>query len=92
TLGQQGLVWQKGAESGHLPAFPVEAVDTTGAGDAFHGGFAAGLVRNLAWNGLLRFASAVAALTCTQLGARLALPTDTAVQTFLERTESSPSP
>lgn len=84
TLGQKGLVWQKGAETGHLPAFPVETIDTTGAGDAFHGGFAAGLVRGLAWNDLLRFASAVAALTCTQLGARLAIPDDTAVQRFLD--------
>jgi sulfofructose kinase len=89
TLGQQGLVWQKGAETGRLPAYPVKAVDTTGAGDAFHGGFAAGLVRGLAWDDLLRFASAVAALTCTQLGARLAIPTDTAVQDFLEEVTQS---
>lgn len=85
TLGQQGLVWQKGTESSHLPAFPVEAVDTTGAGDAFHGGFAAGLVRGLPWDELLRFASAVAALACTKMGSRPALPTDTAVERFLER-------
>jgi len=85
TLGQQGLVWQKGAESGRLPAFTVKAVDTTGAGDAFHGGFAAGLVRGLAWNDLLRLASAVGALACTRLGARLAIPTDTAVKRLLEK-------
>ncbi|MCB9422960.1 MAG: carbohydrate kinase [Ardenticatenaceae bacterium] len=85
TLGSQGLVWQKGGESGHLPAFPVETVDTTGAGDAFHGAFAAGLVRGLAWNDLLRFASAVAALTCTKMSARLAIPEETAVQKFLEK-------
>ena len=83
TLGEEGLVWRKGAESGRLPAFPVTAVDTTGAGDAFHGGFAAGLVRELAWEELLRFASAVGALACTKFGARLALPTDTAVRQFL---------
>ncbi len=85
TLGQQGLIWQKGTETGHLPAFPVKAVDTTGAGDAFHGAFAAGLVRGLAWTELLRLASAVAALTCTKLGARLAIPTDTAVKRLLEK-------
>ena len=84
TLGEAGLVWQKGAYSGRLSAFPVKAVDTTGAGDAFHGGFAAGLVRGLAWNDLLHFASAAAALTCTQLGARLAVPTDTAVRQLLD--------
>lgn len=83
TLGSDGLVWQKGAELGHLPAFTVEVVDTTGAGDAFHGGFAAGLVRGMAWSDLLRFASTVGALTCTKMGARLALPGDTAVQKLL---------
>jgi sulfofructose kinase len=85
TLGGDGLVWQKGIESGSLPAFQVEVIDSTGAGDAFHGGFAAGLVRGLAWEDLLRFASAVAALTCTKMGARLAIPTDTAVTRFLDK-------
>ena len=61
----------------------VEAVDTTGAGDAFHGGFAAGLAHNRSWEYLLRFASAVAAITCTRMGARIGLPTKDEVDQFL---------
>ena len=74
TLGDQGLIWCRGAEQGAMPAFQVHAVDSTGAGDAFHGAFALGLARGMAWPDLLRFASAVGALTCTKLGARPALP------------------
>lgn len=75
TLGEHGLIWSKGGEKGAMPAFKVNAIDSTGAGDAFHGAFALGLARGMAWPDLLRFASAVGALTCTKLGARPALPT-----------------
>ena len=59
---------------GRLAAFGVTAVDTTGAGDAFHAAFCAGIAWGLAWHDLLRFSSAVGALTCLQTGARPALP------------------
>ncbi|MCK9395806.1 MAG: PfkB family carbohydrate kinase [Methylobacter sp.] len=74
TLGERGLIWQRGNERGALPAYPVAAVDTTGAGDAFHGAFAAALAGGLEWQTLLRYASAAGALCCTQMGARLGLP------------------
>lgn len=74
TLGEQGLVWRRGAEHGRLAAFVVESVDTTGAGDAFHGAFALGLAQCRAWGDLLRFASAAGALCCTRLGARIGIP------------------
>jgi len=74
TLGERGIVWKRSADSGELPAFKVDAVDTTGAGDAFHGAFAAVLADGQPWLQTLRFASAVAALSCTGLGARSALP------------------
>ncbi len=83
TLGRRGLVWMKQGEKGALPAFDVKSVDTTGAGDAFHGAFAAGLSVKMAWDELLRFSSAVAALTCTRLGARHSLPTIREVKKFL---------
>ncbi len=85
TCGKEGLVWKKGGRKGHLPAFPISAVDTTGAGDAFHAAFAAGLARNLPWPALLDFASAAAALTCLKTGARPGLPGLDAVITFLHR-------
>jgi sulfofructose kinase len=83
TLGDRGLIWKCGDDTGMYPAFPIQAVDTTGAGDAFHGAFAAGLAQNYPWERLLRFASAVAALTCTKTGARIGLPTKAEVDQFL---------
>lgn len=74
TLGEKGLIWRRGGEQGALPAYPVTAIDTTGAGDAFHGAFAAGLAAGLDWQALLRYASAAGSLCCTQMGARLGLP------------------
>lgn len=74
TLGELGLIWQRGQEKGHLPAPPVIAIDTTGAGDAFHGAFAAAIAANMDWLDVLRYASVAGALCCTQMGARLGLP------------------
>ena len=91
TLGERGLCWRNradcrfGASAGSHPAFAVAATDTTGAGDAFHGAFAAGLARGMEWEELLRFASAVGALCCTRKGARLGIPTGAEVAAFLAR-------
>ncbi|MGD0962093.1 MAG: PfkB family carbohydrate kinase [Methylomonas sp.] len=75
TLGEQGLIWKRGEESGVLGAPPLtNIVDTTGAGDAFHGAFAAALAENMDWLDMLRFASAAGGLCCTRLGARTGLP------------------
>lgn len=83
TLGERGLIWRKGNESGALRAFPARTVDATGAGDAFHGAYAAGLAANLPWPDLLRYASAAGALCCQTLGARPGLPTDGEVRGLL---------
>ena len=83
TLGERGLIWQRGAERGSLPAFRVPVVDTTGAGDAFHGALAAGLAEGMGWLPLLRFASAAGALCCTQVGARVAVPQRREVEAML---------
>jgi len=74
TLGEKGLIWQRGHEQGSVPAYPVTPIDTTGAGDAFHGAFAAGLALGLDWQTLLRYASAAGALCSMKMGARLGLP------------------
>ena len=74
TLGEHGLIWQRGHESGQLPAPSVMAIDTTGAGDAFHGAFAAAIAANMDWHDVLRYASATGALCCTKMGARPGLP------------------
>ncbi|MCX7106903.1 MAG: PfkB family carbohydrate kinase [Methylococcales bacterium] len=74
TLGERGLTWQRGQDSGNLPAFKVNAIDTTGAGDAFHGAFAAAVASELTWNEVLHYASAAGALCCTKIGARTGIP------------------
>ncbi|PKM38236.1 MAG: carbohydrate kinase [Gammaproteobacteria bacterium HGW-Gammaproteobacteria-10] len=75
TLGENGLIWQRGNEQGELPAYPVIAIDSTGAGDAFHGAFAAALAAGQDWPDMLNYASAAGALCCTKTGARPGLPT-----------------
>lgn len=74
TLGEEGLIWQCGKCRGSLPAFPITAVDTTGAGDAFHGAYAAALAQDMSWDEVLSYASAAGAFCCTKAGARLGLP------------------
>ena len=89
TLGEAGLVWKNEDGSGSLPAFPIDAVDTTGAGDAFHGAFAAGLASGKPWNDLLTYASAVAARCCMKYGARPAIPTALDIAAFLKKHQKS---
>ncbi|MGD9412063.1 MAG: PfkB family carbohydrate kinase [Desulfobacterales bacterium] len=85
TLGEAGLVWKNEDGSGSLPAFSIDAVDTTGAGDAFHGAFAAGLAQGKPWKDLLVYASAVGALCCTKYGGRPAIPTAGELARFLKK-------
>lgn len=84
TLGERGVAWRKDGTSGALPAFPIQAVDTTGAGDALHGAFAAGLAAGMAWDDLLRYASAAGAWCCQQAGARPGLATQGELHAFLK--------
>ncbi|WPJ97438.1 PfkB family carbohydrate kinase [Coraliomargarita algicola] len=74
TWGAEGVYWQDEEGQHHMPAFDIEAVDTTGAGDAFHGAFALGLAQGMPLRENLRRACATAALTCLKTGARDALP------------------
>lgn len=74
TLGERGLVWRRGGETGTLTCPPVIAVDTTGAGDAFHGAYAAAIASGMDWLDTLRYASVAGALCCTRMGARPGLP------------------
>jgi sulfofructose kinase len=79
TWGADGVYWQDEYGQHHTPAFDIEAVDTTGAGDAFHGAFALGLAEGLKIKQNMRRACATGALTCLKSGARSALPTRKAV-------------
>lgn len=75
TTGDDGALAYFRGRYLHSPAFAVACKDTTGAGDAFHGGFIYGLLAGLSVEETLRFANAVAALNCRSVGARTALPT-----------------
>lgn len=83
TRGGRGYVWKTAEAGGAQPAFQVPVVDTTGAGDAFHGAFALALACGLDDAAAARIASAAAALKCRRLGARLGLPTPTELDGFL---------
>jgi ribokinase len=84
TLGEQGALVCDGGSAVHFEAFPVDAVDTTGAGDAFNGALAVGLAAGGTVEQVIPLASAAAALQCTRRGAQVALPTRTDVERFLQ--------
>jgi sugar/nucleoside kinase (ribokinase family) len=67
-LAERGAYVAADGWEGHVPAFDVPVVDTTGAGDAFCGGFLAATLRGWPWEEVTRFANAVGALGVTALG------------------------
>lgn len=70
TLGRQGALAWDGTQFHYSPAYQVQTVDTTGAGDIFHGAFVYALLRGWSLGRSLEFSNAAAALNCTALGAR----------------------
>jgi len=75
TLGTRGSMLLVGDQLYQVPAFRVDAVDTTGAGDVFRGAMMFSLLRGDAPEVMLRFASAAAAVACTREGAIAGIPT-----------------
>ena len=86
TLGERGAIVYCENQFIESPAFAVPGGcrDTTGAGDAFRGGFLYGLLRGEEIEASLRFGNAVAALKCRSLGARTSLPNEKELHAFLE--------
>jgi ribokinase len=84
TLGENGALACDGAEALHFPAFPVRAIDTTAAGDAFNGALAVGLAAEGTIEQAIPLAAAAAALTCTKRGAQSSLPGRADVERFLQ--------
>jgi sugar/nucleoside kinase (ribokinase family) len=85
TRGPHGTIWLN--EAGVLeetPAFPIEAVDTLGAGDIFHGAFTLRLAEGRGVREALRFAAAAAALKCSRHGGGPAAPQRIEVEEFLQ--------
>ncbi len=85
TDGARGAWSWVAGRAQHQPAFAVDVVDTTGAGDAFHGGYLHAYLAGDDPVGCLSFASAVGALACTRLGGRAGLPDRGEVESFLAR-------
>ncbi|EGH8509654.1 sugar kinase [Salmonella enterica] len=83
TRGSEGCNWLEKAAVRHQPGFTVEVVDTTGAGDVFHGALAFGLASGYAIEEAVRFASGVAALKCTRPGGRAGIPDCEQTRSFL---------
>ncbi len=83
TAGHEGAYFQTHEGAFHQPAFKVEVADTTGAGDAFHAGYAYGMLREWPAKRSAEFAAAVSAIKCTKVGGRTGLPTLAEVETFL---------
>jgi sulfofructose kinase len=70
TLGKEGCIVLDRSSHFVLPAFQVDVVDTTGAGDAFHGGFIYSLLRGFSLEDAGRFSNACGSIACTRVGAR----------------------
>lgn len=75
TRGEEGCQVVTETERKRVPAFGVDVVDPTGAGDAFVAGVAWGMAQRMPWLEVGRFANAVGALACCALGAQVSLPT-----------------
>ena len=75
TLGDEGYLWCDAGGLHHEPAFPVEVVDTLGAGDVFHGAYALAIAEKRTVAEAARFANAAAALKCARSGGRAGIPT-----------------
>jgi ribokinase len=84
TFGAQGSqTLLAGGSCFNMPAFPVNAIDTTGCGDVFHGAYIYGLLQNWSIVETVRFSAACAALKTRALGGRTAIPTLAETQAFL---------
>ena len=82
TLGSKGAFVTTKTEKVSVPAFKVEAVDTTAAGDTFCGAFAVALVEGKSLKDALQFASAAAAISVTRIGAQPSAPTREEIDIF----------
>ena len=87
TLGAQGAYYATRREQQMIAAYPVQAVDTTAAGDVFCGALTAALSRAVKLGDAVTFANAAAALSATKLGAQPSAPTQQEVKAFLSERE-----
>ena len=92
TLGAHGSLALAGGKFVYSPAFVVNCIDTTGAGDVFHGAFCYAVLQEMPMREALEFANAMAALNCTALGARGGIRGLEDVRTLMARAERRSDP
>ena len=84
TMGKEGSMTLDNGKILHCPAFRIDPVDTTGAGDVYHAGFGVRYLETHDLMDCMRFASAVSAIKCLKLGGRAGIPTRAQVDEFLK--------
>jgi sulfofructose kinase len=87
TLGAQGALVRSGGRFFYSPAFVVNCIDTTGAGDIFHGAFCYAILKGMEIPEALDFSNAMAALNCTSLGARGGIKFEVEARALIARGE-----
>ena len=87
TLGEKGAYVRNSVINQHVPAFDMggKILETTGAGDAFNGGFAYALAEGMSLIEAVRFGSATAAISVTRLGTAPAMPVNSEIQDLLNK-------
>lgn len=85
TVGSKGCYWLEGDEVCHEPVIKVNVVDTTGAGDVFHGALAVAVAESKQSRDSIVFSNMVAALKCTKRGGREGIPTRLEVDQKLQK-------
>ncbi len=89
TIGENGCIYGTSNQIFRSLGFRVKAVDTTGAGDVFHGAFIYGLLKNWSLEKTAQFANASAAMKCRRLGGRAGIPTLKEVNRFIKTYKKS---
>jgi sulfofructose kinase len=85
TIGAKGYLWLEGESMRSMPAYPVDVIDTLGAGDVFHGAYALALAEGREVAEAARFANAAAAIKCTRASGRRGIPLRAEVDAWIDR-------
>jgi len=85
TRGKKGSIGLRNNRMTRQRAYPVNELDTTGAGDVYHGAYIYGLLKKWDMKDCMRFASAASAIKCTEIGARKGIPNLDQVKDFIAR-------
>jgi sulfofructose kinase len=83
TLGSKGSIGLSGKKINFQKAFSIDVVDTTGAGDVYHGAYIYGLLQGWDMQNCMRFASAASAIKCRHIGARKGIPQLEEIKEFM---------